>query len=92
MKIYFGSGNYFITRVDNNFKIIGSEATKKCKCPGHQVGQTFPATSEGLDEAIQACLCMAAPSLKRQKKTDATNDNAKRVTDNKQMFLEMIDD
>lgn len=93
MKIYFGSGNYSVTRVADNFKIIVSEATRKCKCLEHRVGQIFPATFAGLDEAIQACLCMAAPSLKRQN-TDATNGNgnAKRVTDNKQIFLEGIDD
>lgn len=66
MKIFFRSGNHFVQRVASGEFTIGvSIPTPSCNCPRHKIGNLYPDDFDGLSSAIDACVCMAAKSLKK---------------------------
>lgn len=64
MKIYFRSGNHIVEKSAGKFRISELAPSKKCKHPEHQIGSSYPASFEGLSDAIGTCICMASDSLK----------------------------
>lgn len=65
-KILFRSGNYAVSldRHHDRLEISQLAPSSKCKCLDHHIGKTFPNTFDGSDDAVLACICMAAKSLK----------------------------
>jgi hypothetical protein len=66
MKVYFTSGNHYVHRLSSGEFTIGISApTISCNCLRHKTMPIYSGDFDGLKLAIDACVCMAVKSLKK---------------------------